>query len=74
MRNDEKICAYGRRRAVLNDGAVSIDCLTLREAVFAWHKLRPERAMGARSAFWRPARSGWLATPERRNRPDDMPR
>jgi hypothetical protein len=35
------------RPATLHNGAISIDFPTLRDAIMAWHRLRPEQAQTA---------------------------
>jgi hypothetical protein len=47
MSEDGKILPDGSRPATLHNGAVSIDWPTLRDAVMAWHRLRPEQARAA---------------------------
>ena len=42
MTEDEKIYVDATRPATLHCGAVSTDWPTLRDAVMAWHRLRPE--------------------------------
>ena len=48
------------RPATLHNGAVSTDFPTLRDAIMAWHRLRPEQAQqGVHKDHWRGAlRSG----------------
>jgi hypothetical protein len=47
MVDDGKILVDPNRPATLHDGAVSTDWPTLRDAVMAWHRLRPEKALKA---------------------------
>jgi hypothetical protein len=48
MTDDYKIYVDAERPATLNNGAgVLIDCATLREAVWAWHKLAPGQKIRA---------------------------
>jgi len=44
MTEDEKIYVDATRPATLHSGAVSTDWPTLRDAVMAWHRSRPEQA------------------------------
>ena len=37
----------GSRAAILHNGAVSTDFATLKDAIMAWHRLRPEQAQKA---------------------------
>ena len=43
--SDAKIYVDGDRRAILHVGTVATDYSTLRDAVKAWHNLRPELAL-----------------------------
>jgi hypothetical protein len=45
--DDDKINVEWRRPATLHNGAVSTDFPTLRDAIMAWLRLRPERAQRA---------------------------
>jgi hypothetical protein len=45
--DDAKIFVDLNRPATLHNGAVSTDWPTLRDAVMAWHRLRPEQAREA---------------------------
>ena len=47
MSEDEKIHVDVSRPATLHNGAVSTDFPTLRDAIMAWHRLRPEQAQRA---------------------------
>jgi len=47
MGEDEQIRLDGGRSATLHNGAISTDWPTLRDAVVAWHRLRPEQARAA---------------------------
>jgi hypothetical protein len=47
MSEDAKIYVDANRPATLHNGAVSTDWPTLRDAVMAWHRLRPEQARSA---------------------------
>jgi hypothetical protein len=47
MGDEAKISVDPNRPATLHNGAVSTDWPTLREAVVAWHRLRPEQALKA---------------------------
>jgi hypothetical protein len=44
MSEDTKIYVDAGRPATLHNGGVSTDWPTLRDAVMAWHRLRPEQA------------------------------
>ena len=41
--DDDKINVEWTRPATLHNGAVSTDFPTLRDAIIAWHRLRPEQ-------------------------------
>ena len=45
--DDDKIYVDWTRPATLHNGAVSTDWPTLRDAVMAWNRLRPEQAQRA---------------------------
>jgi len=45
--NDDGTRIDWMRPATLHNGAVSTDWLTLRDAIMAWNRLRPEQARGA---------------------------
>jgi hypothetical protein len=45
--SEEEISLYANRPATLHNGAVSTDFPTLKDAIMAWHRLRPEQAQGA---------------------------
>jgi hypothetical protein len=47
MSEDARIFVDATRPATLHNGGVSIDWPTLRDAVMAWHRLRPEQARAA---------------------------
>ena len=47
MSEDEKIHVDVSRPATLHNGAVSTDFPTLRDAIIAWNRLRPEQAQRA---------------------------
>ena len=47
MSEDEKIHVNVSRPATLHNGAVSTDFPTLRDAIIAWNRLRPEEAQRA---------------------------
>ena len=47
MGQDEQIRLDGGRSATLHNGAVSTDFPTLKDAIMAWHRLRPEQAQRA---------------------------
>ena len=48
MGEDEQIRLDGSRRsAILHNGKVSTDFPTLKDAIMAWHRLRPEQAQKA---------------------------
>ena len=47
MSEDAKIYVDASRPATLHNGAISTDWPTLRDAVMAWHRLRPEQARAA---------------------------
>ena len=47
MSEDEKISFDGNRPATLHNGAVSTDFPTLKDAIMAWNRLRPEQAQRA---------------------------
>ncbi len=47
LMSDAKIYVDGDRRAVLHVGRAATDYSTLRDAVKAWHNLRPELARNA---------------------------
>jgi hypothetical protein len=44
MSEEEEVYVDGNRPATLHNGAVSTDFPTLRDAIIAWHRLRPEQA------------------------------
>ena len=45
--SEKKIQLDGNCPATLHNGAVSTDFPTLRDAIIAWHRLRPEQAQRA---------------------------
>ncbi len=47
MSEDGKIQPDRSRPATLHNGAASTDFPTLKEAIMAWHRLRPEQAQKA---------------------------
>jgi hypothetical protein len=47
MDDAAKIYVDANRPATLHNGAISTDWPTLRDAVMAWHRLRPEQARAA---------------------------
>jgi hypothetical protein len=47
MSEDKKIYSDASRPATLHNGAVSTDFPTLKDAIMAWHRLRPEQAQKA---------------------------
>jgi hypothetical protein len=47
MSEDEEISRDENRPATLHNGAVSTDFPTLKDAIMAWHRLRPEQAQRA---------------------------
>jgi hypothetical protein len=47
MSEDEEIGLDGNRPATLHNGAASTDFPTLKDAIVAWHRLRPEQAQRA---------------------------
>ena len=47
MSEDEKIHVDVSRPATLHNGAVSTDFPTLRDAIIAWNRLRPEQGQRA---------------------------
>jgi hypothetical protein len=47
MSEDGKIHVDGSSPTTLHNGAVSTDFPTLRDAIMAWHRLRPEQAQRA---------------------------
>jgi hypothetical protein len=47
MDEDEQIRLAESRSATLHNGAVSTDFPTLKDAIMAWHRLRPEKAQRA---------------------------
>jgi hypothetical protein len=47
MSEDTKSHVDATRPATLHNGAISTDWPTLRDAVMAWHRLRPEQARAA---------------------------
>jgi hypothetical protein len=47
MSEDEELQLDENRPATLHNGPVSTDFPTLRDAIMAWHKLRPEQARRA---------------------------
>jgi hypothetical protein len=47
MSEDEKIHVDVSRPATLHNGAVSTDSSTLKDAIMAWNRLRPEQARRA---------------------------
>ena len=47
MSEDEKIHVDVSRPATLHSGAISTDFPTLKDAIMAWHRLRPEQAQRA---------------------------
>jgi hypothetical protein len=47
MSEDTKIYSDASRPATLHNGAVSTDFPTLKDAIMAWHRLRPEQAQKA---------------------------
>jgi len=47
MSEDAKIYVDASRPATLHNGAVSTDFPTLKDAIMAWHRLRPEQAQRA---------------------------
>jgi hypothetical protein len=47
MSEDQKNYVDATRPATLHNGADSVDWLTLRDAIKAWHRLRPEQARNA---------------------------
>jgi hypothetical protein len=47
MSEDTKMYVDAGRPATLHNGGVSTDWPTLRDAVMAWHRLRPEQARAA---------------------------
>jgi hypothetical protein len=47
MGEDNQIRLDGNRSATLHNGAVSTDFATLKDAILAWHRLRPEKAQRA---------------------------
>jgi hypothetical protein len=47
MSEHEQIRLDGSRSATLHNGAVSTDFPTLKDAIMAWHRLRPEQAQRA---------------------------
>jgi hypothetical protein len=47
MSEDEKIHVDVSRPATLHNGAVSTDFPTLKDAIMAWNRLRPEQARRA---------------------------
>jgi hypothetical protein len=47
MSDDAKIYVDASRPATLHNGAISTDWPTLRDAIKAWHRLRPEQARAA---------------------------
>ena len=47
MSEDEKIHVDVSRPATLHNGAVSTDFPTLKDAIMAWNRLRPEQAQTA---------------------------
>ena len=47
MGEDKQIRLDGSRSAILHNGKVSTEFPTLKDAIMAWHKLRPEQAQKA---------------------------
>ena len=47
MGEDKQIRLNGSRSAILHNGPVSTDFATLKDAIMAWHRLRPEQAQRA---------------------------
>ena len=47
MGEDKQIRLDVSRSAILHNGAVSTDFATLKDAIMAWHRLRPEQARRA---------------------------
>ena len=47
MGEDEQIRLDGSCSATLHNGAASTDFPTLKDAIMAWHRLRPEQAQRA---------------------------
>jgi hypothetical protein len=47
MCEDKQIRLDGSHSATLRNGAVSTNFLTLKDAIRAWHRLRPEQAQRA---------------------------
>jgi hypothetical protein len=47
MGEDKQIRLDGSRSATLHNGAKSTDFPTLKDAIMAWHRLRPEQAQRA---------------------------
>jgi hypothetical protein len=50
MGEDEQVRLGGSRSATLQNGALPTDFPTLKDAIRAWHRIRPEQARGSKFA------------------------